>query len=267
MTDAPSTHENGEGRYCYSIVLHGASVDLGDIGIDDTNVYTVPCREIAAVVHSCNAQPYVTEDNDTAKEWILTHNYVIDQATKQFGTVLPFSFNCIIRGNDDTIPEWLSTDYDSLRAELEKVKDKAEYVVQIFSDQVVLLETISKNDEGLKRTQRDIHTSSKGAAYLRQKQFELKVKDAVSIAIAHLAKEFGSRIQANVDEMKVEKTPSQIPDKYKDMKLVATLSCLVHKGKLEDLSEVLDEINNRRGFAVRFTGPWAPFSFVQLQEV
>lgn len=266
MTDAPSTNKNGEGRYCYSIVLHGARVDLGNIGIDDNNVYTVPYREIAAVVHSCNAQPYVTEDNDTAKEWILTHNYVIDQATKQFGTVLPFSFNCIVRGNDDTIPEWLSADYDSLRAELEKVKDKAEYVVQIFSDQVVLIETIAKNDKELKRTQRDKHTTSKGAAYLLQKQFELKVKDAVSIAITHLAEEFGSRIQANVDEMKVEQTPSQIPDKYKDMKLVVTLSCLVHKEKLEDLSEVLDEINNRKGFAVRFTGPWAPFSFVQLQE-
>ena len=266
MTDVPGGHENGEGRYCYSIVMRGASVELGDTGIDDSKVYTIPYGEIAAVVHSCHAQPYVTEDDDTAKEWILTHNYIIDQATKQFGTVLPFSFNCIVRGNEDAVTEWLSAEYESLRGELERVKDKAEYAVQIFSDQDALVETIVESDEELKRMQQNVQTVSKGAAYLLQKRFELKVKDTVSAAVIHLAEEFGSKIRPHVDEMMVEQKPSQVPEKYKDMKLIVTLSCLVRKERVDDLGEVLGEINNHKGFAVRFTGPWAPFSFVQLKE-
>jgi hypothetical protein len=35
---------------------------------------------------------------------------------------------------------------------------------------------------------------------------------------------------------------------------------------VKKLGEVLEEINCKEGFMVRFTGPWAPFSFVRLME-
>ena len=48
--------------------------------------------------------------------------------------------------------------------------------------------------------------------------------------------------------------------------LVVALSCLVQDNNVGKLGRVLDEINHREGFAVRFTGPWAPFSFIRLKE-
>jgi len=106
----------------------------------------------------------------------------------------------------------------------------------------------------------------KRAAYLLQRKFELKIKDTISAGISKLAGEFGSKIREHAEEMKVEET-SRVPEKYKDKKLIVTLSCLVSKDKVEGLGKVLEEINNREGYAVRFTGPWAPFSFVKLKEV
>jgi hypothetical protein len=259
--------EIGEGRYVYCIINSSAELSLGDIGIANSRVYTIPHKDIAAVVHFCMAKPYETKDNEKAKEWILAHNYVIDQATKKFGTVLPFSFNAIVRGSDDAIKAWLSKSYEKLKGELLRVKNKAEYSVQIFYQQEKLAEKLVNNDQELKGLKEKMEKMSKGAAYLFQRKFELKVKDAISAEIAKLATEFGSRIREHVEEMKVEEKFSQVPGKYRDKKLVVALTCLVSEDKVERLGEVLEEINKRDGFAVRFTGPWAPFSFVQLKEV
>jgi hypothetical protein len=48
---------------------------------------------------------------------------------------------------------------------------------------------------------------------------------------------------------------------------MASYSCLVHKNNVDRLGEVLEGINSLQGFRVRFTGPWAPFSFVDFQEL
>ncbi len=256
------SEEIWKGRYLYCIINSGAELFFDNIGIEDNEVYTIPHKDIAAVVHSCEAKPYETKDNEKVKEWILAHNYVIDHATKKFGTVLPFSFDAIIRGNDDAVKDWLGGSYEKLKGELERVENKAEYSVQIFCDHEKLKEMLMSTDQEEK-----MEKMSKGAAYLLQKRFELKVKDVISAGISKLASEFGSRIREQVEESKVEENTLQVPEKYKDKKLIVRLSCLVHEDKVEKLGEVLDEINKRDGFAVRFTGPWAPFSFVELKEI
>lgn len=260
------SQEIGEGRYLYCIINSGAMLNLGGIGIEDSMVYMIPHEDIAAVVHPCQANPYETKDNEKAREWILAHNYVIDHASKQFGTVLPFSFDTIVRGGDDTLKDWLSKSCEKFKGELERVKNKAEYSVQVFYEHEKLAGKLVNDDQELKGLKEKMEKMPKGAAYLLQRKYELKVKDALSAGIAKLAGEFGGRIREHVEEMKVEEKTSQVPEKYKDKTLIVTLSCLVHEDKVEKLGEVLDEINKRDGFAVRFTGPWAPFSFVGLKE-
>jgi len=268
MSEAQEAQETevSEARYLYCIVNSDAKLDLGEIGIDDAKVYTVPYKDIAAVVHACQAKPYETKDDEKAKRWIFTHNYVIDKATERFGTVLPLSFDAITRGDDSTIENALSKGYEKFKGELERVKGKAEYTVQIFCDQNKLAEKILSEDQELKTLKEKIEKMPKRAAYLLQRRFELKIKDTISTGISKLAGEFGSKIKEHVEEMKVEET-SRVPEKYKDKKLIVTLSCLASKDKVERLGKVLEEINNREGYAVRFTGPWAPFSFVKLKEV
>lgn len=251
----------------YCIVNSGTASNFSNIGINDTEVYAVPYQSIAAVVHSCEAKPYETKEIEKAKDWILAHSYVIDNATKKFGTVLPFSFDVIVRGDDNAVKDWLAGDYEKLKEKLERVRDKAEYSVQIFYEPEKLTEKIVNSDHELGELKKKIEQMPKGAAYLIQKQYELKVKDAISAEISGFAKGFSSRIKEHVEEMRIEEKTSQVPDKYKNKKLIVTISCLVHKNKVEMLGEVLDNINKLDGFAVRFTGPWAPFSFVQLKEV
>jgi hypothetical protein len=254
-----------ECRYIYSVVSSRAESDLGDVGIEESRVYLVPHGEIAAVVHSCTVEPYVTKDDEKAKEWVLEHSYVIDLATDRFGTVLPFSFDVIFLGDDEAVRGWLEENYDLLKGELERVKGKAEYSVQIFCDEEKLTEKILTANTELQRLRDGIEKMPKGTAYLYQKKLDLKIKEGLLEETARLAGELGAKIDELADEVKIEKKVSWVPDRYKDKMMIVAFSCLVRHDGVEALGDLLEEIDKEDESSVRFSGPWAPFSFVQLK--
>jgi len=256
-----------QGRYVYCIASCQDELSLGNIGIGHAEVYMVSHKDIAAVVHACQAQPYASMNENEVKEWILSHNTVIDEVSERFGTVLPFSFDAVVKGDDDVVKDWLSKGYEKLKQELERLRDKAEYTMQIFCDQNKLMDKIIGENQGLRELKEKIEKMPKRAAYLFQRKFELQVKDAYNVMRGRLTEEFVSKIKEHVEEVKVEKKVSQLPKNYKDKKLIAAFSCLVHKEKVKGLGDALGKINSQEGYAVRFTGPWAPFSFVKLEGV
>ena len=71
-------------------------------------------------------------------------------------------------------------------------------------------------------------------------------------------KDFYEKIKKCVDEIKVEKTKKLEENKQ----MLMNLACLLSKEKSKILGEELEKINNIKGFFVRFTGPWPPYSFV-----
>ena len=251
-----------EARYLYCVARGREELHLGDIGIEEKLVYTVPHGDIAAIVHSCSPAPYDTKNNALAEGWVLEHSYVIDHAMKKFGTVLPFSFDVIIRGGDEAIRGWLDQNYERLQEELDRLADRAEYSVQIFYDYDKYASKVLNGNYDLLSLKEKIDKQSKGKAYLLQRNLELKLKDAVSSCVEKLAEKFGQDIGSIADEVKAEERRSFVPEKYKDKKLMASFSCLVHKDKVDLLGLTLEKINRLDGLSVRFTGPWAPFSFV-----
>jgi len=251
-----------EARYLYCIARGGEDLQLGNIGIEERMVYIIHRQDLAAVVHSCPPVPYNTSDNALAEGWVLEHSYVIDQAMKKFGTVLPFSFDVIIKGDDDVIRGWLDQNYERLMSELERLADRAEYSIQIFYDYDRYASKVLSGNCDLLSLKGKIEAQSRGKAYLLQRNLDLKLKDAVTSCVEKMAEQFGLEIGSISDEVKAEERHSFVPEKYKDKKLMASFSCLVQRDKVDLLGLALEKINCLDGLAVRFTGPWAPFSFV-----
>ncbi|MDI6917443.1 MAG: GvpL/GvpF family gas vesicle protein [Thermoplasmatales archaeon] len=251
-----------EGRYLYCVIISSSNADFGDMGIDDSNVYTIIYKDIGAVVHKCPAKAYDSKNEQTVKEWILAHQYIIDEATKKFGTVIPFSFDTIIKGDEEKVKRWLSEEYSALKDKLETLKDKAEYTVQIFCDKTVMMEKIGKNNPSIKKLKEDIKTKPKGVAYMLRQKMEGMLKDELRLLMDDYAKDFYNQIRNYADDIKVEQRNKPVPDKWKDKQMIVNLSCLTRKDKVEQLGKILGEINKKKEFSVRFTGPWAPFSFV-----
>lgn len=250
-----------EGRYLYCVVNNGRMADFGHMGIEGNHVYTVPFDDIGAVVHRCEAKPYTTKDTKIAEEWILTHQCVIDLVTREFGTVIPLAFDTIFKGGDQTVKEWLREEYDQLRTLLAKLQGKAEYGIQIFLEKD-LIEKATGENEGIQSLRREIEKRSEGAAYLLKKKFEKRLELERRTFIDKHAKSLYDEIVKFAEDVGFGPSSSEVPEKWKGRQMILNLACLALEEDVQQLGKMLGEINNREGFAVRFTGPWSPYSFV-----
>jgi hypothetical protein len=254
-----------DGKYLYCIVNSGEEKDFGQVGVEDSLVYVVAFNDVGTVVHRCEAKPYKTENKKKAGEWILAHQYVIDLATEEFGTVIPLTFDTIFKGNDETLKRWLSKEHRQLKALLTRLEGKAEYDVQIFLEND-FVDRIVKESEAIQSLEKSLENTSSGVAYLLKKKLEKRMHLEKHLIIDKYAKELCVQIEKLVDDMKLGSINKEAPEKWKDKQMILNIACLVHKDKIENLGSKLGQLK-KEGFAVRFTGPWPPYSFVgQINE-
>lgn len=251
-----SSNKNAEGRYIYCIVESDEKTDFGQVGIEDTRVYTLPTQNVNAVMQCCEPKLYRAEDKEKTAEWLLTHQYVIDLATEEFGTVIPLAFNTIFTGDDETVTNWLKARYRPLRKLLERLEGKQQYGIQFFLENDFVREAVEENDE-IQRFRRALEISSNGTACL----FKI-LREKRLMFMRYQAKKLYMTVRELVDEIRLEPTEKGIPEKWRDKLMILSLSCLVHKNKLQAVANTLRQINRQKGLAVRFTGPWPPYSFV-----
>ena len=252
------------GRYIYGVAASTGSVSLGPIGIGGNDVYTIPYEGFCAIAHSCPAEPYQSGDEETVKKWVTTHQGVLDEAKKVFGTVIPMGFDTILRSKDDAISpdqvvkDWLKEDSERLQSVMDKIQGRDEYGVQIFYASRVIAKKISDESQEIRKIREEMSAKSPGTAYL----YKQKVERAVKAEIERLANDWFTdlyaRVKRHCDDIVVEKTRKA--DRNKVMLL--NLSCLVARERMDNLGEELEKINNMEGFSVHFSGPWPPYSFV-----
>ena len=256
---------NSCGRYVYCIAKAGEMLNFGDIGINDNGVYTIPYDSLCAIVHNCPAEPYSSDDKDVVRRWVISHQRVVEAALDRFGTVLPMSFDTIIRDTDegsaeDNIRKWLVEEADDLNKKLDRVRGNEEYGVQVFWEPNTIAGMISQTNPEIGKLEEEIKSKSKGLAYMYKQRLGELLKQEMEKEAGNYFKDFYHRIEDYVSEIKVEKTKTEV-----DKQMLINLSCLVARGKTKPLSNELENINEMDGFSVRFTGPWPPYSFVTVK--
>ena len=251
-----------EGRYLYCVgESSNERTNLGKIGIEDSQVHTIPYKDLCAVVHNCSGQPYESKDKKIVESWVIAHEETIETAWKRLGTVLPFGFDTIIKADEEdpeeVVKAWLKEDYQSLKEKLNKVKGKVEYGVHIsWNTKIITRDLIEKTPE-LKGLEQEIKSKPKGTAYMYKQKLEKLIRGELEKEAERCFKEFYKRIKPCTDGIKVEKLKKE----DEPGQMLMNLSCLADKDD-KTLGDELEKINNRRGFFVRFTGPWPPYSFV-----
>lgn len=248
--------------YLYCIADGPEEVNLGPIGIAGHQVYTIVYNDLSAIVHDLTLEQEKLKE-EILREWVITHQNVVDVALKKFGTILPLAFCTVIKGDEgiepaENLKNWMRDDYENLIQKLAKVKGKAEYVIQIFWVPKIIGEFLMENDPDLKALHKEIQAKSKGLAYMYKQKLENLLKKKMAAKAEQYFNSFYTRIKECVGTLKVEKTKKVDNDKQ----MLLNLSCLITKEDVKLLGEELEEINNIKGIVVRFTGPWAPYSFV-----
>ncbi|GEM_PF-2381852 len=75
---AETVHADENGLYLYCLADASVSTSLGCVGIDGCEVYTIPHEGVSAVVHSCPLEPYRSDDEETVKRWVKSHQQALD---------------------------------------------------------------------------------------------------------------------------------------------------------------------------------------------
>lgn len=248
---------DNEGRYVYCVGDGGVETDFGEIGVDGNEVYTIPFKDVSAVVHKCPSQPYVSVDNEIVKGWVIVHQGVVDAAWERLGTVLPLTFDTIIKGDDEKVKNWLAEEYEKLREKLNKVEGKAEFAVQIFWDQKIIGHKIAQESGEIRKLSGEMKGKPRGMAYFYKQKIERELKREMEAKADEYFKDFYGRVKKYADEILVEKAKRE-----RDRQMLMNLSVLMTRDKVKPLGEDLAKIKEKEGLDVRFTGPWPPYSFV-----
>ena len=249
--------------YVYCIVPGSQEVNFGPFGLEMSDVRTIPGPGISAVVHECPARPYQSKDRAVVEEWVAAQHRVVEMAWERFGSVLPMSFDMIVRGNDgasahENLIKWMAEKRDAFACQLERLAGKAEYGVKISWGPKVIAADVLQNDPDLQGLEREIQAKPKGLAYIWRAKLEKAVKEQMEARAEEYFRAFYHRIRDCVLDLRVEQ-----PKKTEDgTQMLLNVSCLVKKGDHGRLGRELDQIAEIRGIRVRFTGPWPPYSFV-----
>ena len=214
-------------------------------------------------MHRSAAQPYESRDREVVEGWVLAHQRVVEAAWRRWGTVIPSTFDTIFQGENDgdaeqTVREWLATEHDNLRAQLERIRGKAEYGVQISWDPEVIGNKLIQTNRKLAAVNADLMAKSSGTAYLYREKLRDLLRGEMEPEANRCFQDFYRRIREHADDLRVERTKKG----EKGQQMIMNLSCLASREQPADLGRELERISKMEGFSVRFTGPWPPYSFV-----
>jgi len=131
--------------------------------------------------------------------------------------------------------------------------------VQVFWEPKVIVQSLTWISPEIRRLDEEIKSKPKGLGYMYRQKLENLIKHQMEATADECFKNFYSRIRKYTDNVRVEKTRKAEPG----LQMIMNLSCLVYRDRYAELGEELGKINRMRGFVVRFTGPWPPYSFVE----
>ncbi|MDD3364719.1 MAG: GvpL/GvpF family gas vesicle protein [Syntrophomonas sp.] len=258
--DKPET----TGRYVYGIAEFNDYINLGEIGINRASVYTISYADFCAIVHDCPEEPYQSENEEVVKNWIMEHQRVLDLAQEKFTTVIPLGFDNIIKCKNETespemaVQNWLKEDLPRITEMIEKIRGKDEYVIHISCDSNKIIEALLQQSDNIKKMQEEINSKPSGLAYIYKKKLDTLIKTESETLANTWFQELYAQIEAYAEEIIIDKNKRTTKEKI----MILSVSGLVERDKLEALGDVLEEINNREGFSIHFSGPWPPYSFV-----
>jgi len=244
-----------EGRYVYCAVECRRRRSFGHIGIEESEVYTIPYRDIGAVVHDCPLEPYKGNEEDV-KGYVMTHQDVVDAMWEEFGTVLPMRFDTIVKG-EEKVRAWLRDEYESFKEKLAGFRGKVEVAVKVFWDPQVIGQEIAEKNEEIRKLREEMETKPRGMAYFYKMKMEDALKKEMEARAEMLFRKFYDSMKEHAEDVWVEK-----PKKVRGKQMLMNLSLLIRKGEVEALGRLLGKVKEMKGLEVRFTGPWPPYSFV-----
>lgn len=226
---------------------------LSSPALDGGPVRAVRYEELAALAHACPPEPYQGSEEEV-RGWIAAHNAVVEEAWGCAGSVLPMSFDVIVRDDAERTAEanlvgWLAEHHAALRDRLQAVEGRAEVGVQILWNIESLITSVAIDAQAAE-------APARGRAYFARQQLRRQLKEQLEPKAEADSRRYLEHLAALAEDVQVNK-----PRPVKGRQMVLNLSLLVARAAVSRVGEYLEGVSREPGVEVRFTGPWPPYSF------
>ena len=253
--------------YLYGVVpsvgTDGEPLVLTARGLDGASVNVVTYRDVGILMHACAPLPY-QGDVEHIHAWVLAHHEVVSAAHSAAGTILPMRFNSIAAAADrpvaDILVDWLDRSHDVLAARLAVLRDRVELGVQVLAER-------TPRDPSAGPGAATANSTSRGRGYFQEQLAERQEKERLRAAEALTARTVFDELAAHCDEIVVNSKRPLLQDssgtgtKQTVVPVLLDAALLAHSDKVGAIGRYLADVAAAPGLTVRFTGPWAPYTF------
>jgi hypothetical protein len=249
--------------YVYCVVPASApTTPPGTEGVEGKQVYALSEGDVAALVHDCQSGPYSSDDQHQAEAWVLAHHGVAEAAWERAGTVLPLTFNTIVKPENgktavENLRAWLRDELPSLKAKLDTFSGRAEYGVQLFWDPGIIGKQVIAASQEMAEIEAKVGAASRGLAYMQRQRLERLLKAELEARAKVEVSALLASLQQCAGALRVGRTKAA----EGGQQMLANVSCLLPPEEIPRLQAQLQQIRERAGLTVRVVGPFPPYSF------
>ncbi|PIQ44880.1 MAG: hypothetical protein COW04_10625, partial [Deltaproteobacteria bacterium CG12_big_fil_rev_8_21_14_0_65_43_10] len=243
----------GDGRFIYGFVSTNEPKNLGSIGIDQGEVYTLPYQDIAAIVSHLPYTQFDSLPRETLLRNLTIYQSVLEEVIK-YQNIIPIKFGTVVEG-DEVIQRVLEKGYDQIHAGLRDTENKIELdVVALWADLEAVLKETGEEEEIKELKER-------AASEPGDKVFEIKIK--VGKRVKELLDNKRETYRAEILEGLLKTAEEHRFHDLMDDSIIMNVAFLIQKDREDTLEGQIAQLDrayeNRVNF--RIIGPLPPYSF------
>jgi hypothetical protein len=238
------------------------------IGIDQKKTSVIPYKGLAAVITPVNPLNFSQQridlqlkDPDWLKEKAFHHHECISAINSEF-TILPMSF-CTIFQKEENLKSLLNDQYDVILEKLNRLKEKQEWNVKIYSNSEQAFSHVIKNNPTVLELRENINTMPKGKQFIMKKKLNQLISNEVEKEQSQRWQQIEQKLKSFFEEAKLRKNwGREITERQDEM--IVNCDFLINKHKSELFLNKIHDLEQEvaeAGCTFQVSGPWPPYHY------
>lgn len=263
------------GYYIYGIIYDDSQQPVKGLSYKGLGLglplYAIPYQSIQAVISKVSLAefgPPALKANLQNKSWLETnaqsHQHIIESIMADH-RLMAMRF-CTVCLSEDEVMELLIRYYDEFIENLDRLADKQEWGVKIYSDGHQLRQIVPKVSPRVKELATSLNGKSEGAAYLLKKKLsQVVIEEAEQLGRRYAAQSHDSLLECA--EAAVDLPLADAPFAVDRQNILFNGTYLVAEACRDDFQAIVERLTTEyapKGLTYELTGPQPPYSFIQF---
>jgi hypothetical protein len=239
-------------------------------GIDGRAVELADVDGITAVVSRVNAGDYGSDRIESRLQdlaWVAEQGVAHERVVAWFvdrTQILPASLFTLY-SSADAVRRSAVAQHDTILSELRRLDGQREWDLKVAYDAGLLARHAVRFSDALKKLDDEVAAAAPGKRYLlERKRNELARKE-----VSRIARDQAQHIVEAAGRHSTEVLNLPIPQSAEELPVVLHAALLVHRDRetavVREIEAARKEVDSA-GFSISFSGPWAPYRFVQHER-